>query len=77
MMVAGVLAGCGTPTTAEKKASNDEYVYVTVTGSNVPKRVRKSDIEKGTVPKELNTQLADKDDFAKQLRPGRQIERGN
>jgi hypothetical protein len=72
------LAGCDTPTeVAEKKTANDEYVYVTVTGSNIPKRVRKSDIEKGTVPKDLQVQLADKDEFAQQMRSGRKLDKGN
>lgn len=72
------LVGCDTPTkVAEKKNANDEYVNVTITGSNIPKRVRKSDIEKGTLPKDVQVQLADKDNFAQQMRPGRKLERGN
>jgi PBP1b-binding outer membrane lipoprotein LpoB len=73
-----LLAGCETPTeTAGKKAAEDEYVTVNVTGTNIPKRVRKSDIEKGTVPKDVQAQLVDKDIFVQQLMPGRVVEKGN
>ncbi len=73
-----LLAGCNSaPKAAETKGAEDEYIYVTATGSNVPKRVKKSDLVKGTVAKELDTQQISKEDFAKSLRPGRQIERGN
>ena len=35
------LVGCDTPTkVAEKKSADDEYINVTITGSNIPKRVR-------------------------------------
>ena len=71
------LAGCGTPTKTADKAAEDEYIYVSVTGSNVPKRVKKSDLVKGTVQKDVDTQQVSKEDFAKSLRPGRQIDRGN
>lgn len=63
--------GC---TTTEKTAAQmekeDEYVTVTVTGSNIPKRVRKSDIAAGKVAKDEQMQVMDKDEFAKSLRPG-------
>jgi starvation-inducible outer membrane lipoprotein len=72
------LAGCGTPPkTAGTKGAEEEYVYVTVTGSNIPKRVKKSDLVKGTVAKDVDTQQINKDDFARSLRSGRQMDRGN
>lgn len=71
-----VLAGCNSPTKTAEKAADDEYVMVPVTGSNIPKRVKKSDIVKGEVARETDTQVVNKDDFAKQMRVGRQIERG-
>ncbi len=74
LLVPVVLAGCGTPQTAEQKTADDEYILVHVTGSNVPKRVKKSDLVKGTVAKDVDTQLADKDQFARQMRPGRQLD---
>jgi hypothetical protein len=71
------LAGCGTPTQTAGKPAEDEYVLVPTTGSNIPKRVKKSDLVKGTVAKDVNTQQISKEDFAKSLRTGHQIERGN
>ncbi len=71
------LAGCGTPTKTAEKPAEDEYILVPTTGSNIPKRVKKSDLVKGTVAKDVDTQQISKDDFAKSLRPGRQIDRGN
>lgn len=76
LAVALVLAGCSSPTAAQK-AAEDEYIYVSVTGSNVPKRVKKSDLVKGEVTKDVDTQQISKEDFAKSLRVGRQIDRGN
>ncbi len=72
-----MLAGCGTPTKTAEKPAEEEYILVPTTGSNIPKRVKKSDIVKGTVAKDSDTQIVDKDTFAKQMRPGRQIDRGN
>ena len=71
-----VLAGCNSATKTAEKAADDDYIMVPVTGSNIPKRVRKSDLVKGEVAKETDTQVVNKDDFAKQMRVGRQIERG-
>ena len=71
------LAGCGTPPKTAEKPAEEEYVLVPTTGSNIPKRVKKSDLVKGTVAKDVDTQQINKDDFVKSLRPGRQIERGN
>jgi|GEM_PF-3703231 len=63
-------AGCSsTDKTEAKKAEADEYVYVTVTGSNIPKRIKKSDIAAGKVEPEVAAQLVDKEEFAKSLRP--------
>lgn len=72
-----VLAGCSSSTKTAEKAAEDEYIYVSVTGSNVPKRVKKSDLVKGEVAKDVDTQQISKEDFAKSLRVGRQIDRGN
>ena len=67
-----ILAGCSTPpqTAAEKKAAEEEYVTIMVTGSNIPLRIKKSDIAKGTVPQDVQAQLVDKDQFVKDQRPG-------
>lgn len=63
--------GCATKEkTAAKEATEDEYVYVTVTGSNIPKKIRKSDIAAGKVAKDEQMQLMDKEEFAKSMRPG-------
>ena len=63
--------GCATKEkTAAQQAEEDEYVTVTVTGSNIPKRVRKSDIAAGKVAKDEQMQLMDKDEFARSMRPG-------
>ena len=68
--------GCNTTDkTAAQKGQEDEYVYVTVTGSNIPKKIKKSDIAAGKVPKDVDMQLVDKEGFAKGLRPG--VSKGN
>ncbi len=78
ILAAGLgLAGCGTPTNTAGKPAEEEYILVPTTGSNIPKRVKKSDIVKGTVAKDVDAQQINKEDFAKSLRPGRQIERGS
>lgn len=71
------LAGCATPSaqTAGKKA-DDEYVTVTVTGSNIAKRIRKSDIAKGNLTKDEQAQLVDKDNFVRSLQPGKVVDKG-
>jgi hypothetical protein len=71
------LAGCSTPPKSAEKPAEEEYVLVPTTGSNIPKRMKKSDLVKGNVEKNSDTQVVDKDTFAKQMRTGRQIERGN
>lgn len=63
--------GCTTTDkTAAQKAEEDEYVTVTVTGSNIPKRVKKSDIVAGKVAKDEQMQIMDPEAFAKNMRPG-------
>ena len=75
---ASFLAGCASdPATAAKaKADKDEYVTVMTTGSNIPVRIKKSDLEKGQVAKGTLADSVDKDDFNRNLRPGRQIDTG-
>ena len=65
----GALAGCSSPEKTAAKNDDDEYVTVTVTGSNIPKRIKKSDIAEGNIPKDLQMQLMDKDQFAKASQP--------
>ena len=63
--------GCTTKEkTAAQKAEEDEYVTITVTGSNIPKRVRKSDIAAGKVAKDEQMQLMDKEAFVKNAHGG-------
>lgn len=63
--------GCTTTDkTAAQKGEEDEYVTITVTGSNIPKRVKKSDIAAGKVAKDEQMQLMDPEAFAKSMRPG-------
>ena len=65
------LTGCTTKEkTAAQMEKEDEYVTVTVTGSNIPKRIKKSDIAAGKVAKDEQMQLMDKDEFARSMRPG-------
>jgi len=73
------LFGCASKTKeaqAEQSGQQeDEYVYVpSATGSNLPKKVRKSDVVAGKVAKDGQTQTVDKDEFSRNLRPGRQLE---
>lgn len=63
-------AGCqSNPKTADAKAAEDEYVYVMVTGSNIPKKIKKSDIVAGKVDPEVQMQLMTKEEFAKSTQP--------
>jgi len=39
------------------KEPEEEYITYTVTGSNIPKRVKKSDVEKGNLPKDMDATL--------------------
>ena len=70
LLVTALVAGCATDaTTAEKAAKEkDEYVTVVTTGSNIPKRVKKSDIINGTVAKDTLAESVDKDEFARAQR---------
>ncbi len=73
LLVSLVVATTGCTTTDKtvaQKAEEDEYVTITVTGSNIPKRVRKSDIAAGKVAKDEQMQLMDPEAFAKSMRPG-------
>ncbi len=75
-----LLAGCSTKTKeakseAEQAAAEEEYVYIpSSTGSNLPKKVKKSDIIAGKVTKDGKVTTVDKDEFSRNLRPGRQME---
>jgi hypothetical protein len=80
-VLAFTLAGCATKTKEAKAEQSgqqeEEYVYVpSATGSNLPKKVKKSDIVSGNVAKDGQAQTVNKDDFARNLRPGRQLETG-
>jgi hypothetical protein len=76
-------AGCASQTAeeraAKRKAAEEEYVYITVTGSNIPRRIKKSDILEGkALPKDGDGQMVDKDTFFKTLGPpGKKIDRGS
>lgn len=61
--------GCKTTDQTAGTKGEDEYVYVTVTGSNIPKRIKKSDIAAGKVPKDEQMQVIDKEDFARGMHP--------
>lgn len=76
--VVSFLTGCASdPASAAKaKADKDEYVTVMTTGSNIPVRIKKSDLEKGQVAKGTLADSVDKDEFNRNLRPGRQIDTG-
>ena len=67
----GGVAGCSTPATTADKKSEDEYVYVKVTGSNIPKKVKKSDIAAGTVPKDVDMQLMNPESLQRSLNPSK------
>ena len=72
LAAASFLPGCASdPATAAKaKADKDEYVTVMTTGSNIPVRIKKSDLEKGQVAKGTVADTIDKDEFSRNLRPG-------
>lgn len=80
--LAALLTGCTTKTKeakaeGEQAAVEEEYVYVpSATGSNLPKKIRKSDIVSGKVTKDGQVVTVDKDEFSRNLRPGRQLETG-
>jgi len=81
-ILAFVITGCATKTKeakaeGEQAAAEDEYVYVpSATGSNLPKKVKKSDIVSGKITKDGKVVTVDKDEFSRNLRPGRQLETG-
>ena len=70
--VTSFLAGCASdPATAAKaKADKEAYVTVMTTGSNIPVRIKKSDLAKGQVAKGTLADSVDKDEFSRNLRPG-------
>lgn len=76
-LLLGALAGCSSPEKTAAKNDDDEYVTVTVTGSNIPKRIKKSDIAKGNIPKDVQMELMDKDQFAKSTQPANSSSRNN
>lgn len=77
-----LLAGCATKSATAsadggKKEEKEEYVTLPpATGSNLPRRVKKSDLLAGKVPDAGSAQQVDKDEFARSLRPGRQQDTG-
>ena len=74
ILAAGLLGGftgCSAPTATADKKTDDEYVYVKVTGSNIPKKVKKSDIAAGTVPKDVDMQLMNPESLQRSLHPGK------
>lgn len=74
---ANFLTGCASePKTAAAGAEKEEYVTVMTTGSNIPVRIKKSDIAAGKVPKGVIADSVDKDEFNRNLRPGRAVESG-
>lgn len=74
---ANFLTGCASEAkSAAAKAEKEEYVTVMTTGSNIPVRIKKSDLAAGKVPKGVVADSVDKDDFSRNLRPGRAVESG-
>jgi hypothetical protein len=73
-----LLAGCASPSAdqAATKAEDAEYVYVRVTGSNIPKRIKKSDIKEGTLAKDGDMQVVDKEQFMRSLPTSKKVDRG-
>jgi hypothetical protein len=69
--ILGGITGCSAPATTADKKSDDEYVYVKVTGSNIPKKVKKSDIAAGTVPKDVDMQLMNPESLQRSLNPSK------
>ncbi|MBI3885236.1 MAG: hypothetical protein HY302_05845 [Opitutae bacterium] len=78
LALAGVFSGCASdPKTAEaRKAEKDEYVTVMTTGSNIPVRIKKSDLAEGKVAKGTLADSVSGEEFAKNLRPGRAVDSG-
>ncbi|MEI6105961.1 MAG: hypothetical protein WCR49_03010 [Opitutae bacterium] len=69
--IIGGVTGCSAPATTADKKTEDEYIYVKVTGSNIPKKIKKSDIAAGKLPKDVDMQLMDKDALQRQMVPGK------
>jgi hypothetical protein len=69
--IIGSVTGCSAPATTADNKTEDEYVYVKVTGSNIPKKVKKSDIAAGTVPKDTDMQLMNPESLQRSLHPGK------
>lgn len=81
LFLAGLLGGCKTTQTyysytgeeMSEKARNDEYVYFQVTGSHIIKRVKKSDVLAGRVPKDSTLVIMTPEQFSQLIRPGRRF----
>ncbi|HWA26919.1 MAG TPA: hypothetical protein VG734_14765 [Lacunisphaera sp.] len=81
-VISWLAAGCASQTVAERaakrQAAEEEYIYITVTGSNIPKRIKKSDVVNGeALPKDGDAQMVDKEQFLKSLGPGKKLDRGS
>lgn len=81
LLAAALLAGCTTSPAAysytgedsETLAKDDEWVYYRVTGSHIIKRVKKSDLLAGRVPKDPTLVIMTPEEFAQMIRPGRRF----
>ena len=81
LLIAALLAGCATTRTdfsytgeePDVKSSDDEWVYYRVTGSHIIKRVKKSDLLAGRVPKDPTLVIMTPEEFAQVIRPGRRF----
>ena len=75
--VVGLTAGCASnPKEAKSDAPKEEYVTVMTTGSNIPVRIKKSDLEKGTVPKGVLAPGMSSEEFKKMQQPTATPNRG-
>ncbi|MES1168237.1 MAG: hypothetical protein ABUL61_03605 [Oleiharenicola lentus] len=75
LLLAG--AGCASTPAADQAAKDDEYIYVQVTGSNIPKRIKRSALATDDLPKDGDMQVIDKEQFMKSMGPGKKIDRGS
>jgi len=81
LLAAALLAGCTTSQThfsytgeeSDAKLKDDEWVYYRVTGSHIIKRVKKSDVLAGRVPKDSTLVIMTPEEFAQMIRPGRRF----
>jgi hypothetical protein len=79
LLAAALLAGCTTSQTeysytgddSETLSKDDEWVYYRVTGSHIIKRVKKSDVLAGRVPKDPTLIILTPEEFGQLIRPGR------